>query len=303
MNTIHFVDRLTHEVREEQVYGAQALRLVYGSSLFGKLLGPLILPLARHSLVSRFYGWWQRQACSQKKVRPFIDQFQVDSSEFIKPVEDFKSFNDFFVRKLKPEARPICPDDDSLIIPADGRFFFYPEIASTGNFAIKGTQFDLSSLLLDERLAKRYAKGSMVLARLCPTDYHRFHFPCDGTPSSPKFINGHLYSVNPLALRKYRDIFTQNKRCYCEIECPKLGSVLFMEIGATNVGSITQTYKPYQKVKKGDEKGFFAFGASALVLLFEPGRIQFDSDLLELRKKGLEIRCLMGQSMAKIISE
>ena len=141
----------------------------------------------------------------------------------------------------------------------------------------------------------------MVLARLCPTDYHRFHFPCDCLPGQTKLINGWLYSVNPLAVKKNIQILTQNKRTLCLLDTPLFGSVAYMEIGATSVGSIQETYVVDRFQVKGAEKGYFEFGGSALILLFPKNTIQFDSDLLAATEQGLEMRCLLGQSMGRAI--
>ena len=215
------------------------------------------------------------------------------------PLPFFSSFNDFFIRQLKKEARPIAPDPSTAIIPADGRYYFYQEIHLSQGFVIKDKKFDLAALLQSESLAAAYREGSMLIARLCPSDYHRFHFPCDGQPTSSELINGWLYSVNPVAIKKNLDIFTQNKRTLCTIQSPLFGPVLYLEVGATCVGSIQQTYPVDQNCLKGMEKGYFEFGGSCLILLFVKGSIQFDADLIQATKAGLEIRCLMGQSMGK----
>ena len=139
----------------------------------------------------------------------------------------------------------------------------------------------------------------MVIARLCPIDYHRFHFPFSCTPSKSTLLNGALFSVNPLALKKNIRIFSENKRSLTSLKTDKFGDVLFIEVGATCVGGIFQTYTPNQAVVKGQEKGYFSFGGSSLILLFEPGRIHFDADLIEASKKKIEIRGLLGQSMGR----
>ena len=151
----------------------------------------------RNPLFSALYGWWQKQPITKRKIAPFIKNFHIDTSEFLDDPTTFRSFNDFFIRKLKPSARPFSLDPKMAIIPADGRYYFYQNIKEADGFLVKGEKFDLHSLLQDDPLAHRYAHGSMVLARLCPTDYHRYHFPCDCIPGPTRFINGWLYSVNP----------------------------------------------------------------------------------------------------------
>jgi phosphatidylserine decarboxylase len=232
----------------------------------------------------------QKRPRSAKKVHPFIEAYGVDPTEFAE--KHFNSFNDFFIRKLIPSSRPIVAD--RVALPADARYLVYQEI---DQFEVKGKEFNLEEFLQDPVLARRYSDGSMVIARLCPSDYHRFHFPCDGTPSEARLINGPLYSVNPIALKKRISILSENKRMVTEIESTKLGTILYVEIGATSVGSIHQTYTPGEPVKKGDEKGYFEFGGSCLVLIFENGRILFDEDLVQNTKRGLETKANFGQSL------
>lgn len=294
MSEIQFLDRESGKIITEKVYGDRAIRLLYGDDWMSKIFGaPLLFLTAKVPLISWLYGKWQETKFTYSKIHPFIENFSVDPSEFLLKEDEFGSFQEFFIRKLKPEARPI---GEGAVIPADGRYLFYPKIHEADGFVVKGKKFSLSTLLEDEELAKQYEKGTMVIARLCPSDYHRYHFPVDGQAGETRILNGWLYSVNPMALKKDLDIFTQNKRTLCEIESEEFGKVLYLEVGATFVGSMTQTYKA-GNVKKGDEKGYFSFGGSTVVLLFEPERIKLCEDLI--RDDHMEIRCLMGQSMGK----
>lgn len=292
MEPIIYIDRADSKEKVESVYGATAIAFVYGNSFVGKLARLLS---AKLPFVSILYGWWQKRSWTKHKILPFIHHYHIDTSEFLNPPNSFRSFNDFFVRKLQPSARPIA--DSPFCIPADGRYYFYQDIATCDGFIVKGKKFSLEKLLGDKESAKDFRDGAMVLARLCPTDYHRYHFPCDGTIMRPRLINGALYSVNPFAIKQNIDIFTENKRVITEITTESHGKVLYIEVGATNVGSIIHTSTPNHYYKKGEEKGYFSFGGSALVLLFERGKIRFDADLISATQQGLEIRCLVGQSM------
>lgn len=298
MEPIFYIDRLSRTVKQENVYGGQSINFIYGKDLISRMIGtPLLHTLIKTSVLAKLYGWWQSLPITQKKIQPFIEAFHVDVSEFAEPLDSFCSFNDFFIRRLKPEARPMAAGDDVAVIPADGRYYFYENIELCDGFIVKGQKFSLSDLLQDDALAKKYASGSMVIARLCPSDYHRFHFPCAGIPSMSHLINGWLYSVNPIAIKQNISVFVQNKRTLCEIETPSFGKVIYMDIGATFVGSIHQTYTPNQLCAKGSEKGYFSFGGSSLILLFPPNTIIFEPDLLAATEQGLEIRCLLGQIM------
>lgn len=301
MEPIVYLDRVSGKQETEQVYGGSALKLLYGTGLMSRLLGPfLVQALAKLPFFSSFYGYLQRRPASAKKVLPFIRQFGLDAAEFAQNPASYTSFDDFFTRKLKASSRPIAAGDDVAIIPADARYWFYPRFDAAEGIVVKGETFDLATLVGDAALAARYQQGAMAIARLCPTDYHRYHFPMDCLPGQTQLINGWLYSVNPAAIKRDVQIFTQNKRTLCQLQTERCGTVLFMEIGATCVGAIHQTYHPEQPCLKGDEKGYFSFGASSLILLFEPGAIQFDQDLVDATAQGIEIRCLMGQSMGKI---
>ncbi|MCH9608574.1 MAG: Phosphatidylserine decarboxylase proenzyme 2 [Chlamydiales bacterium] len=289
---MHYIDRKTGEKQVEKVYYEGLLRFFYGENRAGQKLAKIF---SSYPFFSKFFGFLQTRPFSKRKIAPFIEKYQIDSSEFQKPPETFSSFNDFFTRTLKKEARPI--DKSDAVIPADGRFLFYQDITACDGFVVKGEKFSLATLLGSQTLAKRYEGGSMVIGRLNPTDYHRFHFPCDNHPSDPRLINGWLYSVNPIALKQNLNRFINNKRSLTTLESEHFGPVLFIEIGATNVGSIHQTFTPRKQYKKGEEKGYFSFGGSALVLLFEKNNIVFDQDLVFNSSKHTETLCLMGQSL------
>ncbi len=290
---IDYIERATGEKRVEKVYGHRALALLYGDGFFRALFSSAVLPLLAHvPFFSQFYGYLQKRPSSAKKIAPFIESYGVDQSEFLDT--NFRSFNDFFIRKLKPKSRPIALDPNILAMPADGRYLVYPKFKQ---FLVKGKEFSLEDFLQNTADANRYKEGSMAIVRLCPSDYHRFHFPCDGVPSKSRLMNGPLYSVNPIALRKRISILSENKRMITEIETDRFGTLLYIEIGATSVGSIHQTYCPEKKVLKGDEKGYFEFGGSCIVLLFEEGRVRFDQDLVENTGRGLETRANFGQSL------
>jgi phosphatidylserine decarboxylase len=300
MSDIIYVDRLTKREEREKVYGQVFIELLYGKGIFSRFISAILLPLVgRISLLSHLYGSLQKSRWSRRKIKPFIEAFHVDPLEFAQPIEAFHSFNDFFIRKLKKEVRPIAQGEDVLVMPADARYLVFPNIARADGFWVKGKKFHLSKLLCDEQLVKKFEGGAMAMARLCPTDYHRFHFPCAGLPRTPRLINGPLYSVNPLALKRNIDILAENKRVITAFETERFGTILYLEIGATHVGSIHQTFTPERPCAKGEEKGYFSFGGSCLILLFEPNRIVFDADLIEVSSRKIEVRGLLGQSLGK----
>src|SRR3989338_1675793 len=234
---IQYIDRETGETQVEKVYGHRALSFLYGDSLASRFFSFFLLPLcARIPLFSKVYGYLQGRKSSAKKVAPFIQSYGVDASEFAQAT--FESFNDFFIRKLKPAKRPIVQDPNCAALPADGRYLVFPDLENVKQFYIKGQSFDLATFLQSSAYAHHYQRGSMVIARLCPTDYHRFHFPTEGTPSEAGLVNGPLFSVSPIALRKRLSILWENKRVITEVDIGKFGTLLYIEVGATCVGTI-----------------------------------------------------------------
>ena len=284
---IRYFDRETGKVETEKVAGQEWLVWLYYNPLGEATLHTLV----KRKFVSDFYGRLMDTKWSAKKIEPFVEDFDIDLT--LTKRQKFKTFNDFFIRQLKPEARAINQDSNIVVSPGDGKILAYQDIKNQ-DFIVKGYKFDVTSYLKNDSLAALYSDGSMVLLRLCPTDYHRYHFPLSGTVSPEVIINGDLYSVSPIALRDMADVFLVNKRNYIILANRRFGDVIMSEIGATMVGSIVQTYKG-NRVKKGQEKGFFKFGGSSIILLFKKDAVQIDRDLLENTAKGLETEVKMGE--------
>ena len=297
---IQFFNRYTKTVETEKVFGEKWLRLGYESGA-GRLFVWLV---ARRKLFSWWYGRKMNKRVSALQIIPFIANYNIDVDEFAKSPFDYKTFNEFFYRALKPGARPIATGERVAVFPADGRHLILPNIESTPGFYVKGSTFTLAALFNDLRhpeesaaLAAKFAGGAAVISRLCPVDYHRFHFPVDGEASTPRLINGYLYSVSPVALRYNLDYLVQNKRMLTLIESPAFGTVAMFEVGATHVGTIRQTFVPGRPVEKGAEKGLFAFGGSCVITLFQRDHMRFDSDLLVPSANHMETYARMGDRM------
>ena len=291
---IQFFNRYTGHIETEQIYLEKWMRRAYGTVWGGMVLRMYV----RSPWFSRRFGARMDTASSTAKIAPFIARYGLNAAEFEKRPEDFVSFNDFFCRALKSCARPVDVAADSVVFPADGRHLGFQDVSRCDGVFVKGQRFDLPALLGDAALAERYRNGALVLSRLCPVDYHRFHFPLAGVPSEPHLINGPLESVNPIALRRRLRILWENKRVVTRLETERFGTVLLLEIGATNVGSILQTFTSGTAVVKGAEKGYFRFGGSSTLTLFEPGRVRLSDDLLEHSRACRELYARMGDRMA-----
>ena len=287
---IRFFNRYTGSLETEQIFGEGWLRFAYENPV-GRGFVSL---LARRRFFSAYYGWRMNRSFSANQVLPFIVKYDLDVEEFAKSPFVFKSFNEFFYRALKPECRPIAAGDNVAVLPADGRHLAFPDVDQADGFYVKGAKFALAELLGDAEQAARFAGGAMLISRLCPVDYHRFHFPVAGTPQLPRLINGWLYSVSPIALRRNIRYLVENKRVITTIESPAFGEVAMIEVGATNVGSILQTFVEDRAVAKGEEKGLFKFGGSCVITLFQRGRIRLVDDLVAHSRDCIETYARMG---------
>jgi phosphatidylserine decarboxylase len=288
---IQYYERESGQIKTEKVAGEKWLVWLY----YNPVGEATLWALAKRKLFSSIYGNMMDRSSSAKKIHPFIEDFDIDMS--VAQKQDFNNFNDFFTRKLKDAARPIDTSSNTVVSPADGKILAYADISNT-DFIIKGYRFDVYSFLDNPDLAQKYRDGALIIIRLAPMDYHRFHFPVSGSISSNNKIEGDYYSVNPFALRKKAEIFCLNKREYSILSNPLLGDVVMAEVGATMVGSIEQTFKG-SYVNKGEEKGYFKFGGSTIVLLFEKNKIHIDDDLLINTSKGYETAVKMGERIAE----
>jgi phosphatidylserine decarboxylase len=294
---IEVIDRVGGERFEEKVAGRAGLEFLL-FTLPGKAA---LETIVKKRWFSALYGLYQDSRLSRRDIEPFVQMLDIDMSEAQRDISAYESFNDFFVRKLRPEARPIEDSANRLVLPADGRITVIPEIRQGQVLSVKGVCFSLAQFLGSESLAKRYEEGAVVIIRLCPADYHRYHFPLGGIPGPSMRIPGNLYSVNPLAIRARPGLFMENERQICIHRCDELGEILVIEVGATMVGKIVQTYEPQRPVQKGDEKGYFCFGASTTVLVLPPSAVKLDEDLIFNSEKGFETLDKMGRGFATIL--
>ena len=290
MSAIQYYNRYSQEVEEEEVYGESYLRWTYET-----FLGRLALnAFVKRALFSRWYGWRMSRPSSKRLIKPFIRQYNLDTNEFEKSPEAFSSFNDFFYRKLKPQARPVHEDGKAVVFPADGRHLGIGSLGVEEGIYVKGQRLKASQLLGDNRFSKRFDQGAAIISRLCPVDYHRFHSPVSGRIAEQYLANGSLYSVSPIGLRRNLSFLWENKRLVSLIDTEKFGYVAFIAVGATCVGSIKMTRGPGEPLVKGDELGYFAFGGSCVIILFQHGKIKLEQDLLRESKSYREMYSKIG---------
>ena len=292
---INYIERKTGEIKTENPPGEGFLKFLYYNPL-GKL--PLNL-IVRKKFLTEYYGKKMSCKSSIEKIKPFVNENLINMEESKKKIEEFTSFNDSFVRELKDGAREIAQGDEILVSPADGKILVFENLKDTTKFFLKGDEFTLEEFLMDKEEAKKFQGGTIVIIRLAPVDYHRFHFPADGEIGESKLIDGYYYSVSPYAIKKNFRIYCENKREVSILKTKKFGEIVLSEIGATMVGGIKQTYTPKTFVKKGDEKGYFFFGGSSCVLLFEKDKVKFDKDILENSQKCIETKVYKGEKIGE----
>ena len=291
---INYINRATGKIEVEHPPAEGLLKFLYGNT-FGKLT---VLPIAKQKFISQRYGKMMDSPKSVKKIQSFVDTLKIDMTESQKDISEFTSFNDFFYRKLKSGTREI---QDGLVSPGDGRVLAFEKASEVNSFYVKGRAFTLKEFIKDDALAEAYKDASMVILRLAPNDYHRYHFPYDGIPSKSKDISGSYYSVSPIALAaNFTEVFCENRKDICTLSTANEGDILIIPVGATMVGSLNSTYTPEKQVEKGDEMGYFAFGGSTVVLLFDAASFKLDDDLIENTKNDLETYIKMGEKIGEI---
>ena len=269
-----------------------ALRFLYHTPI-GRLL---LKPLCSRTL-SRLAGAWMDSSLSKPMIRSFIRKNNIDLSDYLP--ETYRSFNDCFTRRIRPELRPIDPDPNVLISPCDGNLSAYHILDGTV-FPIKQSVYTVNSLLGNDPVAQRYKNGVCLVFRLCVHHYHRYAFPADGEKEESVFLPGKLHTVRPIALERY-PVFVQNCREYTVLNSDRFGILTQIEVGAMFVGKI-KNHKLPARVQKGQEKGMFLYGGSTVVLLVENGAADFPEEWFRCTEKGEEIPVFAGQALGKRIS-
>lgn len=253
---------------------------------------------------SRIYSrWWAKAGISRFYIPRFIRNNNINVNEISQPVKSFKSFNDFFIRKLKPSARPLPTDPTAIISPADGSAFVIPHINGSTLFPIKAVSFSAQKMLQDEELANKFKGGTAVIIRLAPWDYHRVHFPLDGTPSTAKTISGRFESVSPAAYEAGVQPLEVNERHIIQLRSDKASTVAIVLVGALFVGAIKETYTPGTKQLQGDEIGYFEYGGSTMVMLFQKDTVTINQNLIDASAQGKETPVKMGEIIGHVIPE
>ena len=296
-NPILYWNRAKAQKEVEQVYGEQAIELIYETKI-GQALAEAVLSRRR---VSQLYGAYQASRLSAHKVEPFIRQFKIPMDDY--EPGPFQNFNEFFIRKFRDGKRPFVKPAEEMGAFAEARYLAYAKIFPDQKFPVKGKSLSATALVGKPEIGKVFEGGPLLLARLCPTDYHRFHFPDAGSILESYTIHGKLHSVNPVALKYKDDIFITNERQVSILKTKNFGRLAYVEVGALCVGKIVQSTDntPNTEFERGEEKGYFLFGGSTVIVLGEPGIWKPDSDLLEQTQLGRETLVCLGERVGSRI--
>ena len=291
---IQYINRSTGELQTETVMGNGALNFAY-NTLLGRSLWGLLF---NTGFLSKLMGWYYDSKLSHRAIKSliFLPGLQADEAE--KNWQEYGAFNDFFTRKLKSGIRLAAPADDALCSPADGRVLIYPDVEPDIKVPVKGAVRSLENLCAMPIPMK---KCSVAVIRLAPVDYHRYHYPCDcKNCGEAKKISGKYHSVNPIAFAKAPDLFVENTRVVTCLESKLFGKFYFIDVGAFGVGSIVNTSDSHEH-QKFDEKGFFKFGGSTVILIMDAEKVRFDADLVQNSANNLETLIKAGEQIGKAI--
>ncbi|RAK80036.1 putative phosphatidylserine decarboxylase [Aspergillus fijiensis CBS 313.89] len=242
---------------------------------------------------------------SRNRIAAFIAFYHIDMTQFDpSDISAYRNFEDFFVRAHRPGSRPIFEPDNprTAVVVADSRVVAYDSVAESQKVWIKGCDFSITNLVMDRRLGAQFDGSAIASFRLSPQDYHRFHCPVRGTVTMYRGMPGDYYEVDPIALRSGVDILTRNARDYVVVDSEEFGEVLFVAIGAAQVGTVRiheRFQQPGARIEKGEELGHFQFGGSSIIVAFQRGRIVFDEDLLRASKNAIATDVEVGMSLGR----
>lgn len=284
-------DRATKAIIETPTVGEGAMRFCYETAV-GRFLTKAILC---RKPISALYGAVQKSFFTKHKARKFMRQYGITAADCEK--QEFSSFNDFFTRKRLPQPDTTQPNE--LPAVADCKLTALP-IGRDSVFTVKGVRYTLPELLENDALAERFCGGWCLIFRLSPDDYHRYSYPDAGTQERTVHIPGVLHSVNPIA--GSMGVYRRNSRCYTLLHTAHFGDVLEMEVGALLVGKILNHEEAAgTRFEKLQEKGYFAYGGSTVILLLEPGRVVLDEDILRYSAQGIESRVRTGERIGEAL--
>ena len=278
-------DRQKKEYTEITQYGQGKLLFLYNNPI-----GRILLKIVINPATSRFYGWLKSRPSSAKDIPAFIEEHNIDMSDFID--RRYNSFSDFFTRRLRDGARKIDMSDRALISPADSKLLVY-SIDDDLMMHIKGSDYTVNELVDNKTDVSRYNGGYALVFRLCMDDYHRYCFVDKGMVVSSYKVKGKLHTVSSIS-KDYK-IYKENARVVNVLNTENFGEMVQIEVGALLVGSIVN--REVTSFAKGEEKGYFEPGGSTVIILLRNDDASIDADILEQSAQGIETVVKYGESI------
>lgn len=286
---MHFTADRKGNVFCENSFQDRFLEQIYNHKTGRVMLRPFLSPM-----VSKAGGKLLDSNFSRLFVLPFIRSHSIDMNEYEQ--KKYKSYNDFFKRKMLPGMRYIEKENEIFISPCDSRLSVF-KINEQNLFSIKHTKYTVRSLIRNRKLAEMFQDGYIWIFRLSVEDYHRYIYVDSGTTSRNVKIPGIFHTVNPVANDHY-PIYKENTREYSILKTEHFGLVLQMEVGALLVGKI-ENRPGHKKVRRGEEKGNFAFGGSTIILMTQKNQVCPDRDILKYSVRGIETKVKLGEHIGK----
>ncbi|WP_413380093.1 phosphatidylserine decarboxylase [Alkalihalobacillus sp. 1P02AB] len=230
--------------------------------------------LSNSKLQSNMLKKFAQSKMSKFIIPQFAKTFQINIAEAAKPIGEYKSLHQFFIRSLADGSRTVEAKEDVIVSPVDGKIATFGVLNEQSEFMVKGQTYSLTDMLGDKREAKRYVGGQFIIFYLSPKDYHRIHSPVAGHIKRQWRLGGRSYPVNEMGLKYGKKPLSHNYRLLTELEVEGK-SMVVVKVGAMNINSIELTHD-HTQLKKGEEIGYFSFG-STVILLFKPNFLTFDS--------------------------
>lgn len=297
---IKYFNRMTGKTETEKVYGDKFIKFLY-CSVAGKKIGTVFT----NKFFSKAYGAFQDLPSSHRKVRPFIEKFQIPIEDYepgSRPAMDsrdsYRTFNEFFIRKFKLGKRSFITEPNHMPAFAEARYVGFDAMEEKHKYPVKGHYMLAKDLIGNDQISKIFDGGPLLIARLCPVDYHRYHYPDNGKVLEHFPVPGAFDSVNPFALQYKNQIFIKNERYVSILQTENFGRLGYIEVGAICVGKIVQTHRWNKPFQRGEEKGYFLFGGSTVILVGEKGAWKPSADITKNTANGIETYLHLGQEVA-----
>ncbi len=261
------------------------------SFLYGNKTGRILLRPLTGRTVSNLSGKLLDSRVSKLLIGPFIKKNNINANDF--QLDDINCFNDFFCRRIKSGLRPVDGNANNLIAPCDGLLSIY-RVTDDLVLSVQQSEFTVSRLLKDKKLASFFDGGYVFVFRLCVDHYHRYVYFDSGKKYRDRSIKGVYHTVRPVALENY-PVFTENERKYSVIDTESFGRAVQMEVGAMLVGRIVNDCPSACRIVRGTEKGHFEYGGSTIIILLSKGRVKIRKDLQDILNKNIEVPVVMGE--------